>query len=423
MSVSVVDQKSTELTGSEIYAEIPQAIHDFPAAPKFARTLALRGLRGLKAGQFRLEDSSTSSLIGNPVCDLQVPTVRVHTDHFYYQLLCGGPLGAAESYLEGEWDCDDLTDLLRIFARNLGREPVVRSRFSALPQSLSRLSHWMARNTPRRSRKNIEAHYDLGDDFFRLFLDPTMMYSSAIFEADDVSLEDAQVARLERICRKLDLNSSDHLLEIGTGWGGLALHAAQNFRCRVTTTTISENQYRYARQKVREAGLEDRITVLNQDYRDLTGRFDKLVSIEMIEAVGHQFYDTFFRQTSRLLNEGGKMLLQAIVIPEQRYARYLKSVDFIQKYIFPGGSLPSLTALQSSVARTSHLRMLEVNDFAEDYARTLREWRVRFWQKIEEVRSLGYSERFIRMWHYYFCYCEAGFRERAVGVVHAMWGK
>jgi cyclopropane-fatty-acyl-phospholipid synthase len=423
MSVSAVNQEYSDLYESERDPRGSSAVKGVAGNGSLIRHLAFRALGGVREGQFALATPEAQFLIGHPAADLKVPTVIVNSDRFYKRLVWEGSLGAAAAYLDGDWECDDLTELLRIFARQLERQPAVLSPLASISQAMSRVGHWLARNTRRGSRKNIEAHYDLGDDFFRLFLDPTMMYSSAIFESESLSLEQAQLARLERICSKLALKTSDHLLEIGTGWGGLAVHAARRIGCRVTTTTISENQYLHARQKVRAAGLEDRVTVLKQDYRDLRGRYDKVVSIEMVEAVGHQFHDTFFRQIARLLAPEGKMLLQAIVIPEQRYERYLKSVDFIQKYIFPGGSLPSLSALQSAVTRTSRMRLLEVNDFAEDYARTLREWRSRFWERIDDVRELGYSERFIRMWHYYLCYCEAGFRERAVGVVQAVWGR
>ena len=238
-----------------------------------------------------------------------------------------------------------------------------------------------------------------------------------------MSLEAAQTARLERICTQLDLSPDDHVVEIGTGWGGLALHVARSHGCRVTTTTISKNQYDFACLRVAEAGLEDRITVLYQDYRDLDGQFDKLVSVEMLEAVGPQFYDEYFRKCASLLKPDGRMLLQAIVMPEQRYAAYLKSVDFIQRYIFPGGCLPSVSAMHDAVQRTSNLRLLSLNDFAGGYAQTLREWRKRFLARLDDVRALGYPERFIRMWDYYLCYCEGAFDERAVGVVHAMWGR
>ncbi|MCA9048853.1 MAG: class I SAM-dependent methyltransferase, partial [Planctomycetaceae bacterium] len=271
--------------------------------------------------------------------------------------------------------------------------------------------------------RNIAAHYDLGNDLFALFLDDNMMYSSALFEADDDSLETASTRKLDRICRKLGLRPEHHVLEIGTGWGGFAIHAASVTGCRVTTATISEQQYEYTARRVYEAGLTDRVTVLRKDYRDFTGRFDRVVSLEMVEAVGHEFYPHYFAKCGELLRPGGELLLQAIVMPEQRYQTYLKSVDFIQKYIFPGGCLPSITAMQDAVTQHTSLRLLSIRDFAGGYAQTLQEWRKRFHQNLSAVRELGCDERFIRMWDYYFAYCEGAFEERAVGVVQAVWGR
>lgn len=380
-----------------------------------------RRLATLQHGQLYLDDECGRCVLGTNETDDLNANVVVQNPNFYRSLAMGGSVGAADSYINGDWDCDDLTSLIRIFCRNI--DGPSESRLSRLSKPVLRAGHWLARNTPAGSKRNIQAHYDLGNDFFELFLDPTMMYSSAFFETPDMTLEDAQIARLNKVCRDLDLQPSDHVIEIGTGWGGLAIHAATNYGCKVTTTTISQNQYDFAVKRIADADLSDRITVVLKDYRDLTGKFDKLVSLEMIEAVGPQFYDTYFAKCAELLRPDGRMLLQAIVMPEQRYAQYLKSVDFIQKYIFPGGSLPSVSAMQNSVARTSNLRMLAMDDFADGYARTLREWRRRFHQQLNAVRELGYPERFIRMWDYYFAYCEAAFEERSVGVVHAVWGR
>jgi cyclopropane-fatty-acyl-phospholipid synthase len=380
-------------------------------------------LKIINGGQITLVDGPFREETGKSSSDSLSATISVRDPRFYRRAVLGGSLGAAESYLDGDWECDDLPTLFRIIARDLQSAASIEGRATAVARRIARLGHWLARNTRLGSRKNIEAHYDLGDNFFRLFLDPTMMYSSAIFEHEDMTLLEAQVARLERICRKLNLRPSDHVLEIGTGWGGFALHAARNFGCRVTTTTISKNQFETAKERIRQADLEDRVTVLYEDYRDLQGKYDKLVSIEMIEAVGHQYFDAYFHQCGRLLNSNGRMLLQAIVMPEKRYQQYLRSVDFIQKYIFPGGCLPSITAMQQSVSRQTDLRLLELKDFASHYARTLREWRSRFHSNLEDVQRLGYSDRFVRMWDYYLCYCEAAFEERAVGVVQAVWGR
>jgi cyclopropane-fatty-acyl-phospholipid synthase len=378
-------------------------------------------LRDIGGGQIALHDATFRQQVGEPGGDALSARITVRDRRFYRRVLVGGSLGAAESYLDGDWDCNDLTALFRILARNLAAFDSIDGLATAAAERISRLGHLLAANTRRGSRKNIEAHYDLGDDFFRLFLDPTMMYSSAIFENEETTLEEAQIARLDRICRKLDLRPSDHVLEIGAGWGGFDLFAAKNYGCRVTTTTISKNQFATTTQRVREAGLADKVTVLDQDYRDLQGKYDKLVSIEMIEAVGRRNFDTFFGQCGRLLRRGGRMLLQAIVMPEQRYEAYLRSVDFIQKYVFPGGCLPSIEAMQRSVSRQTDLRLVALKDFGPHYARTLREWRNRFHGSLHEVRRLGYAERFVRLWDYYLCYCEAAFEERMIGVAHLIW--
>lgn len=385
--------------------------------------LVLGRLSSLKNGQICLNDQHEKFVLGESSPDDLKATITVKTPRFYRRLVTGGDLGFAEAYLDGDFECDDLTSLFRVFCRNQEWYDTFGNTLELATRSAARVGYWLARNSRSGSRRNIGAHYDLGNEFFELFLDPSMMYSSAIFEDATMSLADAQTARLDEICRRLQLKVSDHLLEIGTGWGGFALHAAKNFGCRVTTTTISQNQFRYAQQRVAAAGLNDRVTVLQQDYRDLTGTYDKLVSLEMIEAVGPQYYDQYFSKCAGLLDVNGRMLLQAIVMPEQRYAQYLKSVDFIQKYIFPGGSLPSVTAMQNSMTRNSRLRLLSMDDFAEGYARTLREWRRNFLQRLDDVRQLGYSERFIRMWDYYLTYCEGAFAEKAVGVVQAVWGR
>ena len=282
------------------------------------------------------------------------------------------------------------------------------------------ITHLMRPNTSAGSRRNIAAHYDLGNDFFSLFLDETLAYSCAIFPAGDSTLMQASTAKFDRICRKLELTPEDHLLEIGAGWGGFALHAAREYGCRVTTTTISRRQYEFARERIQAAGLAHRVTVLKDDYRMLRGSYDKLASIEMIEAVGHRNLDTYFRVCSELLKPRGMMLLQAIIIPDQRYDRYRRSVDFIQRYIFPGGCLPSVGAICNSVGRATDFRIFHLEDITPHYAETLAHWRRRFEAGRDRVRNLGFSEEFIRTWEYYFCYCEGGFRERVIGDVQIL---
>jgi cyclopropane-fatty-acyl-phospholipid synthase len=280
--------------------------------------------------------------------------------------------------------------------------------------------HALKRNTRLGSRKNISAHYDLGNDLFKLFLDENMMYSSAIFAEADDSLERASQRKLDRICQKLQLQPGDHLLEIGTGWGGMAVHAARHYGCRVTTTTISREQHELARQRIVEAGLADRVTLLHEDYRDLPGSYDKLVSIEMIEAVGHQYLDTYFRKCASLLKPDGLALIQAITIEDHRYRQALTSVDFIKRQVFPGSFIPCVTAMVDSAARAGQLRLLNLEDFGPSYATTLKHWRQRFLSRLDRVRALGYDDRFIRMWEFYLCYCEGGFLERSISDVHLL---
>ena len=383
----------------------------------------VRRLGSLQHGRVRLCDNAFVADLGEGSTSSLAACLSVQDARFYPRLICEGSLGFAESYLNGEWTTDNLTGLLQIFARNLDEVRAV-DRWHGYPNRiLAGLRHRLSRNTRRGSRRNIHRHYDLSNDFFATFLDRSMMYSSAIFEEPNMTLEQASTAKLETICRKLDLQPDDHLLEIGTGWGGLATYAASNFGCRVTTTTISRQQYDFARQRIEEAGLTDRITLLIEDYRDLEGQYDKLVSIEMLEAVGHQYYGRYFDKCNSLLKSGGQMLVQTITIPEQRYERYRRSVDFIQQFIFPGGCLPSLAAIQQAVGESTQFRLLNHEDFGPSYARTLREWCERFQNRVDDVRDLGFDDRFLRMWHYYLCYCEAAFLERAVGVSHLSWVK
>jgi cyclopropane-fatty-acyl-phospholipid synthase len=295
--------------------------------------------------------------------------------------------------------------------------------YSLIAAPLRKLIHAVNRNTKSGSRRNIAAHYDLGNDFFRLFLDDTLMYSSAIFETPETSLKEASIAKLDLICRKLQLKPTDHLVEIGTGWGGFALHAAANYGCRITTTTISQNQFGLAQERIREAGLADRVTLLLEDYRELKGQYDKLVSIEMIEAVGHHYYDSFFRQCASLLKPDGAMLLQAITIADQQFASARDEVDFIKRYIFPGSCIPAITPLLQAATRASDLKLVHLEDIGPHYATTLNHWRQNFFKNIEEVRKLGYPDPFIRMWEFYLTYCEGGFIERVLGDVHMLFMK
>ena len=340
----------------------------------------------------------------------------MHDPRFYYYVVLGGSLGAAEAYIRGYWDSLDLTAAMRVLACNAAVLSRVEKGIPRLLQRLGVLVYRLHKNSRAGSKRNIAAHYDLSNKFFSLMLDPTMTYSSGIFNSPATSLAEASIEKYDRICRKLQLSRADHVLEIGTGWGGFAEHAARNYGCHVTTTTISEQQYAYAARRFSEASLDDRVTLLKEDYRDLSGKYDKLVSIEMIEAVGEKFLPGFFAKCSDLLHSDGMMLLQAITIPDHRYDRYRKSLDFIQHYIFPGGFLPSMGKITDSLCRRADLSFVQAEDFGLHYARTLAGWRNNFWNQIAKVRSLGFDDRFIRMWHYYLAFCEAGFYERQIGV-------
>ena len=392
---------------------------------RFARGPILRRLAEIKSGSVVIEDGGQQLSFGEGRGndDLRA-TIRVHDSRFYSDLALGGNVGAGEAYMAGSWTTDDLTSLVQIMIRNRDVTEGIDGGLARLAAPVRRFAHYLNRNTRTGSRRNIAAHYDLGNEFFELILDrELMMYSCAIFERPDATLEEASAAKVDRICRKLDLGPHDHVIEIGTGWGGFAIHAAKNYGCRVTTTTISRAQHDYAVKRIAAAGLSDRITVLLEDYRDLTGKFDKAVSIEMIEAVGHQFLDSYFRKCGELLKPDGMMLLQAITITDREYDGALKRVDFIKKYIFPGSFIPSVTALCDSITRSSDLRLFHLEDITPNYAETLKAWRLRLFQHLDSVRALGYPEEFIRMWEFYLCYCEGGFRERYIGDVQMLLTK
>lgn len=388
-------------------------------------TLAKRAVLGkltqLRGGRLVIVEGGERHRFGTASEELAEPiVVHVHDPRFYSDLAFGGSVGAGEGYMYGRWTTSQLVELVRLLVLNMNVLDSLEGGYARLTAPLRKGLHAIRRNTRTGSRKNIAAHYDLGNEFFRLFLDETLMYSSATFTRPDMSLHEAQVARLDGICRKLDLQPGEHIVEIGAGWGGFALHAAQRYGCKVTTTTISQEQYRLARERVSQAGLDGQIEVLFSDYRDLTGSYDKLVSIEMIEAIGHQYFDTYFAQCSRLLKPHGAMLLQAITIADQRYESAKRSVDFIQRYIFPGSCLPSVGVMSASIARATDMRVFDLEEIGPHYARTLHEWRRNMFANLPAVRTLGYDDAFIRMWEFYFCYCEGGFEERVIGDVQML---
>jgi cyclopropane-fatty-acyl-phospholipid synthase len=388
------------------------------AAPltALARRLFFARLAALRHGRLRIREGSETHVFGGPSGGLDA-TLVVRDPACSSEIAFGGSIGAGESYMLGHWRSDDLGTLMRLMLQNREALDALETGIARITAPLRRFAHWLHRNTRAGSRRNISAHYDLGNDLFRLFLDETMMYSCAFFERPEMTLAEASTAKLDRICRSLALGPGDHVLEIGTGWGGFALHAAGRYGCRVTTTTISPSQHALAVERIRAAGLDDRVTVLLEDYRDLRGRYDKLVSIEMIEAVGHQYLGDYFRCCAGLLNPGGRMLLQAITIADRHYFRTRDEVDFIKRYIFPGAFIPAISAMAQAMAVSSDLRIVHLEDIGPHYATTLARWRDNFLSNLARVRALGYPDTFIRMWEFYFCYCEAGFAERQLGDV------
>ena len=389
-----------------------------------AKNQVFRLLKQIPQGYLEIEDGEGAHSFGHRDAGAGIEArILVHDHSAYKDLAFGGSIGGAEAYMLGKWSSPNLLDLTRLWSANIDFLNGLDDSRLIWQRMTDKLLHWLNRNTRKQVRANIARHYDLSNEFFGLFLDSEMMYSAAVFPRPEASLDEAAIYKLDLICRKLELKPNDHLLEIGTGWGGLALYAATHYGCRVTTTTVSEAQYRAACERVRKAGLEQRIKVLLEDYRDLHGQFDKLVSVEMIEAVGHAYYRQYFGGCSTLLKDDGLMLLQAITIPDQRYAYAQKSVDFIQRYIFPGGSLPCHDAIFSTIRNHTDLVMVGMQEIGQDYARTLEHWRRRFLGKLEQVKELGFDDSFIRMWHYYLCYCQGGFEQRIIGTSQILLAK
>ncbi|MCA1769737.1 MAG: cyclopropane-fatty-acyl-phospholipid synthase family protein [Halomonas sp.] len=398
-------------------------VEDADRLTRWLRPRLLKQLDRMEGGQVTLIEGHQRHQLGQGG-PLDV-TLVVRDSRTWKRLALGGTVGAAEAYMDGDWDVDDLVALVRLLAANLERVN------GEMENGTARLGRWLMaavyrlqRNSLKGSRRNIAAHYDIGNDLFATFLDQHhLMYSSAVFPYPEASLEEASTFKLDLMLDRLDVRPQHHLLEIGTGWGGLAIHAARTRGCRVTTTTISDEQYAHTARRIEEEGLGDRITLLKQDYRELSGRFDRLISVEMIEAVGHQYLDTYLATLDRLLTDDGMALLQAITIRDQRFEAAKREMDFIKRYIFPGGFLPSHRAILDGLARRTSLNVLALDEIGTHYARTLREWRHRFEANLERVRKLGYDERFIRMWRYYLCYCEGGFLERSIGTCHLLLAK
>ncbi len=386
------------------------------------RQTVMRQLRQLSHGHLAIVEGDERLEFGDPHASLRAE-IQVQDGALWGMVAGNGSIGAGEAYIHGYWSTPDLTAVVRVFVSNLDVLDAMERGLARLGRPLIQALHWLNRNTRKGSRKNIAAHYDLGNRLFEQFLDPSMMYSAAQFRSPDDSLEQAQLNKLERICQKLALKPDDHLLEIGTGWGSMAIYAARHYGCRVTTTTLSQEQYAYTAQRIAEQGLQERITLLLEDYRDLEGQFDKLVSIEMIEAVGHRFLPTYFQQCARLLKDHGLMLLQAITIRDQRYEQAKNSVDFIQRYIFPGGALPSMQKMLEIVGGKTDMSLQHMEDFGLHYARTLRLWHDNLHRARHQLEQLGYDEHFYRLWEFYLCYCEGGFIERTIGTAQLLLAK
>lgn len=399
---------------------------DFSWIHRISKHLLLRKLTAIHSGRLTIRDETdgTENVFGisKPTPTDLDAVVRIQKPRAYTQMLLGGSVGVGESYIDEDWECDNLSILTRLFVRNRESLNALDSGFGALIQPMQKFWHSRKANKKFQATRNIQAHYDLGNSFFELFLDKTWGYSAGHFQSKDTTLEEAQTEKFERICRKLKLKSSDHIIEIGTGWGGFAVHAATRYGCKVTTTTISPKQYEHAVAWVKKQGLSDKITVLQKDYRDIAGKFDHLVSIEMIEAVGLDFLDTYFKQCSDLVQDDGSILIQSILMRESWFKQAAQSVDFIQSHVFPGSAIPSMRRIAQSVERTD-LMFEDADFFGEHYAKTLSIWSENLRHNRERFIQLGYPNSLYRLWQFYFAYCEGGFAEKSISVAQILFTK
>ena len=388
----------------------------------FFKNILLKKLGGLRFGRLTIVDGPKTFIFGNKHSEFHA-IITVTSQEFYVFLGSGGTLGAAEAYTAGYWHADNLVSLIQIIIKNKKTMGNLESGLARLANPFNKIIHKKRQNSIKGSKKNILAHYDLSNDFYRLWLDSTMTYSCGVFLNEDSSMKEASVEKLDRFCRKLKLTKNDKVLEIGTGWGSFALHAAKNYGCHVTTTTISDNQFSYVSDLISKENLWSQVTLLNRDYRELEGSFDKIVSIEMIEAVGPEHVSGFFNKVSSLLRPSGLMALQGITYNEPDFEAYKNSVDFIKKYIFPGGCLVSVTQIKDAIKAKTDLTLVDVEDITQHYAKTVKYWRKDFIKALPEIRSLGFSESFIRIWEFYFVYCEAGFLENLIGDFQFVFAK
>jgi len=391
---------------------------------KIAKNIFLKLLNSIAYGIIKVTDMNGSYVFGNTKdkSDANV-SITINNPKAYKAILMEGSVGAGASYIDGDWDTDNLQKLIEIIIKNDSIFNNIESPISRLFSFIRTISYKLKINSIRRAKENILAHYDLGNDFFKLILDPSMMYSCAIYQPADISLEFASKKKIQAICAALQLKPTDNILEIGSGWGGFACFAAQEYGCKVTTTTISEKQYLYVKDKITKLGLNNNIELLKNDYRTLTGQYDKIVSIEMIEAVGHKYFDTYFKKCYELLKPEGLFFLQAIVINDQAYEAAKDEVDFIKKYIFPGGCLPSVFSINKSIASKTKLQLLSFQDIGHHYVTTLNDWHKKLLENKQEILAQGFTEAFIRTWEFYFCYCAAGFQTNYISDIHALWRK
>ncbi len=402
----------------------PYSFPGFGVFNGLAKRFVISAFSKIKVGHLILEDNGEVFTFGQALSDSKYHAhIVVNDQSAYFDFFFNGTTGSGEAYMRQCWTSPDLLSVVRLMVANLDWLSRLNSGRPLLSRLAINLGGFLKQNTPSGSKKNIAAHYDLGNEFFEIFLDPTMMYSSAIYPSEDASLEEASLHKLKVICEKLNLNSSDHLLEIGTGWGGMAIYAAQNYGCKVTTTTISKEQYEFTKKRVESLCLQDRITLLLKDYRELDGKYDKIVSIEMIEAVGYQFYESYFNVCNSLLKADGLMVIQAITIADQRYEYAKSSVDFIKKYIFPGGCLPSNEVIARSLSRYTDMQIIDLHDITEHYARTLDDWYQAFKLNLDKIKGQSFDSRFCRMWEFYLLYCEGGFKERVISTCQFVFAK
>ena len=389
---------------------------------KIFRRLVLNKFNNMKHGYIHIKDNQKEYKIGNDNSDLRV-NLEITSDEFYVLIGSGGLMGASEAYALGLWKVDDLVKLIQIMVRNKDLMDNIDSGLSSIIKPINKWIHYRRQNTLIGSKKNIVAHYDLSNEFYSLWLDKTMTYSCGIFKNNTTTLEEASIEKLDRICKKLNLSKDDSVLEIGTGWGSFAIHAAKNYGCKITTTTISDAQYNFAQNRVEEEGLQDKITILNKDYRLLEGQYDKIASIEMIEAVGHKNVKTYFKKVSSLLKDDGLFAMQGITYNDQNFDVYKNSVDFINKYIFPGSCLISVSQVSDIIKKNTSMLFVDLEDITAHYAITLRIWRENFFKQLPKIKELGFSDSFINLWEFYFVYCEAGFKEKNIGDYQFVFSK